>query len=160
MNCPKPKRIPLPKLRAALTDVCHPYIRKRDARLFGGMCVICGQRPIQCAYHILRKTRGDGIRWFEFAIVGACFGCNYGELRHPHLYLEKHIDIFGIEWINAIRAISRNGTKFDRVDTQALTGYYIAKTESLLLDYKPGEGLAALARDFRASHSQYFGGLS
>ena len=123
----------MPKLSKRLT----PSIQKLDSlaklgviyrdRHLGPMCRICGNRPWVVAYHIVPKQRGNAVRWVLSNIVLACTNCNYGEMRNRSLYRDKHIVIFGKEYVERIEQVARdgNGKQVDKFAVLAELKRYI-----------------------------------
>jgi hypothetical protein len=92
-------------------------IRARDMRLYGNICRIkkakgCTGRN-ECGYHLISKARGHAIRWHLAAGVAACAPCNDGERLNRSLYAEYHDELFGHDFMNALREISHTMKKYD-----------------------------------------------
>lgn len=86
------------------------YAKLRDRR-FHGKCRICGERPIECAYHII--PRGKLATAFDVEnIVGACNPCNNGERYHRLEYRDKHRKIFGAKFYDALWEKSKQSVKY------------------------------------------------
>lgn len=124
---PKPKResrkSAFKRLWAQLDALWSLAVRTRDAKKTGGLCVICGRRPIQVGYHIV--PRGDAATHFDLENgCGACSACNWAELRmrqqSPAKIRAKHVAIFGEQKIAALEAKSRQVVKHDTVALQAI----------------------------------------
>lgn len=76
-------------IKAQLFDLSSRIVRRRDAKLYSGLCLVCvvkralgfqseNARPIECAYHI--EPRGDaGVAFRLDNQVGSCWPCNKGE---------------------------------------------------------------------------------
>lgn len=108
------------KLRAQIWHFTSLIVRKRDSKLYNGMCVICRFRPIFCTYHIIPAGEGDSTRYDLQNLVGACLSCNYAEYRWRRRYAEKHREIFGIRMIEALEARAKEITKYSVADLVAL----------------------------------------
>lgn len=108
----KPRKLraiktPRQRLRARLDALWSILIRRRDVRLYSGICVICHNRPIQVAYHIVSR-KDDATRWDMDNGCGSCAPCNYFEfLNRGHKVRDKHIAIFGIERVEWLEARAR-----------------------------------------------------
>ena len=125
---PIPQSMSLVKKR--LWNLISLYVRLRDSVLFGGLCLICHIRPIQCAYHIVPSNDGAGTRWdWDNNIVGACHACNYGEMRHRFKYRLKHIQIFGAERMAALEIKASKTVKYSKADLLDLTAEIKLKIE-------------------------------
>lgn len=92
-------------------------VRARDRKLFGDVCRIrkakgcTGQN--ECGYHLVSKARGHAIRWKLMAGVAACNPCNDGERLNRVLYAEYHDELFGKDFMAALKAISHTTEKYD-----------------------------------------------
>lgn len=111
---------PRKRLRAKLDALWSIFIRKRDFRLHGGVCRICGIRPIQVAYHIVPRG-DDATRWLPENGCGACSPCNYWELRNRGRRVrDRHIALFGLDNIEALEAKSRTTANFELEDLERM----------------------------------------
>ena len=99
-------------------------VRARDRKLFGDVCRIRKARGCtgrnECGYHLVSKARGHAIRWKLMAGVAACAPCNDGERLNRSLYAEYHDELFGRDFMDALRAISHLTEKFDVPGLKAL----------------------------------------
>lgn len=111
-------------VRQQLWDAFAMFIKIRDKRKYGGLCLICGKRPIQVAYHIVPAQRGDSTRYDELNVVGACAPCNCGEQWHRSLYREKHCQIFGRDTIEALEDKAREVVQLSTAELVALRDKY------------------------------------
>lgn len=117
------------RVRAQLWEVFALFIKLRDKRINRGLCRICGKRPIEVAYHLVPQQRGDATRYREDNVVGACCGCNYGEVRNRSLYREKHIDLFTRDHIERLEKIAREAVQLSTAQLVELRDHYKARLE-------------------------------
>ena len=108
------------KLRAQIWHFTSLLVRKRDSKLYNGMCVICKNKPIQVCYHIIASMEGDSTRYDLENLRGACSACNYAEFRWRRRYAEKHREIFGQEKMLALEAKAKLTVHFSQSDLVAL----------------------------------------
>lgn len=96
----KKRKIPLRTLlrraHKAADRAFSLFIRARDRQVFNGKCLLCKERTIQCAFHIVRRGRKI-LRWHPANAIGACHRCNYIEYRNPDLSRAWYIRHFGTE---------------------------------------------------------------
>lgn len=99
-------------------------VRARDRKLFGDICRIKKARGCtgrnECGYHLISKARGHAIRWKLAAGVAACGPCNDGERLNRVLYAEYHDELFGIEFMKMLKALSYTTNKYDVPGLKAL----------------------------------------
>lgn len=115
----KSKRTPRQNLRDRLDHLWSVLIRRRDNKLYAGICVICRRRPISVAYHIVPRG-DDATRWDTENGCGACYPCNRGEQMNRHRYRRKHIAIFGLEKIERLDAKSATTARFSMADLEEI----------------------------------------
>jgi len=100
MKKKKKKKVPLRKLLRRLEKkadkVVSVYIRQRDSSVAKGKCIICKENPIQCAFHIIRRSRKI-LRWDTRNILGTCFRCNWLEYRNPDISRAFYIKTYGVD---------------------------------------------------------------
>ncbi len=119
-------------IRAQLDYLYSLAIRRRDRRVFSGVCLVCKAkqalglmtdtaRPIEVCYHIV--PRGDDMtRWHMDNAVGACSRCNNGErwsrtresLRAR--YRQIHVYLLGESKLSELEALSRKTADFSTAD--------------------------------------------
>ncbi len=91
-------------------------IRRRDTRLYGARCRICGQTAasgsIMVGYHLVPKKRGAVVRWLLENGVQGCSRCNYGERMNPSKYRDKHVALVGKAMVEALEARARETVHF------------------------------------------------
>lgn len=111
---------PRKRLRAKLDALWGLFIKKRDCLRTGGICAICGIKPIDSAYHI--QPRGDdSTRWDIENGVGSCHGCNYWEMKNRGRRVrDRHISIFGLEKIERLEAKARILANFELLDLERI----------------------------------------
>ncbi len=86
-------------LIARLDALWSVIVIMRHRKTFGPLCRICVCRPATLAYHIVPKQRGHSIRWDLEDGVGGCSTCNYGEVSNRSLYRDRHILLFGRQFV-------------------------------------------------------------
>lgn len=129
---PKRKRLEsISKLKKRAWDAFATFIKRRDAHKDMGRCLICHVRPIECAYHLLSKAKGNAIYFDEDAVVGACASCNYCEMRQRDEYVFRHMEIFGADRMWALRAKSKTILKLGRQDYLRMVDEYKAKADAI-----------------------------
>lgn len=106
--------------KKALDDLWATFIKLRDRLRYGDVCRVrkarmCSGRG-EVAYHLVPKQRGDAVRWDLENGVLACSACNGGESANRDLYADYHVELFGKELIDGLKARSRTLVKFSRVD--------------------------------------------
>jgi len=75
-----------------------------DRQRNGNSCRIHGAPCVGgVAYHILPQMNGDAFRFIEENVIWACNQANRGEQMNRDLYAQKHRQIFGDAYIQAIR---------------------------------------------------------
>lgn len=114
------RKTPRQLLIKSLDDLFSLYIRLRDKKFSGNICRICGWRPIEVCYHIVPKQAGFNIRWDFDDAVGSCESCNDDEYWNRPKYREKHIQIFGREFYEALVAKSRIKVKYSMADLREI----------------------------------------
>lgn len=83
-------------------------------------------------YHLIPQQRGDAARFIEENVVWACRNANYGEMMNRSLYDQKHIDLFGKERIDRIKAIARTTKKYSTADLILLKHLTQERLEKIL----------------------------
>lgn len=68
------------------------------------------------AYHLTSQKRGDAGRFVRENVVWACNSANFGEHMNRDIYRDKHISIWGRDYIERIEAISRTIKKYSMAD--------------------------------------------
>ena len=106
------------------------YIRLRDKRKNAGRCLICRKNPIEVCYHLIPRGRYI-TRWDPSAAVGGCPPCNFGEKMNRLLYRQKHIDIFGKDFYEALEEKSRQLAKFSVDDLRNMVAEIRVKLEGV-----------------------------
>lgn len=104
------------QIKAALWDAVSLFVKMRDKWVHGDLCRICGQRPIQCAYHLVPSNDGAATRYDPENIVGACNGCNNAERWHRFKYEIIHEDLFGKDRMDTLRLKAGQTMKYSRAD--------------------------------------------
>ena len=94
-----------------LDSLWSKVIKERDRKV-NPVCRICRWRRGTTAYHIVPKQRGHSIRWLLENGVLSCAPCNGGEVWNRSLYRDKHISLFGKDFVERIEAKSRAGQGF------------------------------------------------
>lgn len=127
----KPSRKSLVKKLDAAISV---FIRTRDAPAQGGKCFYeCGNR-IECACHVIAKSRGgERSRFDPEDIVAGCSSCNVDERHHPSKYAAIFIRKRGAEKYLELedRAAVRPLLKHSPKELQALISHYADKLKEL-----------------------------
>lgn len=114
----KRKMRTLRQIVRAVLDTLWSQIILARARRKSAVCAICGERPIEVAYHIVPKQRGDSVRWDLENGCGACSRCNRGEQLNRSLYRDKHLVIFGRELIERIEGQARIKADYSTAELQ------------------------------------------
>lgn len=117
-------------MRAKLDGLWAFLIKLRDRLRFGGLCRICGRRPIAVAYHLVPRG-DDATRWDPENGVGACAPCNRGEQMNRHRYRAKHVQLFGAEKIERLEAKARTIANFSMTDLDGIRAGLVAKIVEL-----------------------------
>lgn len=117
----RPRRVltPRQRLRTRLDGLWSLVVRKRDTRMTGGLCRICGVRQIEVGYHLLPRQH-DSTRWNLENGVGACCACNRGEQMNRLTYREKHIVLFGAAKMAYLEREARTIAKFSMADLERI----------------------------------------
>ncbi len=110
-------------------------VRRRDTRLYGPRCRICGQttssvRAIMVGYHLVPKKRGAIVRWLLENGVQGCSRCNYGERMNPGKYRDKHVALVGLPLMEALEARARQAVHFALEDLLAIGAWLKAVIEA------------------------------
>lgn len=121
-------------LKAKLTELWGVYVKMRDKTKHGPLCRICGRRPGAVAYHLVPKQRGNAVRWLLENGVLACSPCNYAEHMNRSLYRDKHVALFGKEFIESIEIKARTVVKYSAPDLLAMIQGIRGRIESGRLD--------------------------
>lgn len=102
------------------------YIRQRDGKLTDGMCIFACGRPIECAFHVVTRSK-FAVRWDPFNCVGSCNSCNFNNEFNPDPYRIAYIKHYGWETYEALVERSNTTRKFERTDLMALIEEYRGK---------------------------------
>lgn len=89
----------LSRLKTKADKALSEYIRLQTKIEFGEKCPMCFDgiiRPIQCAFHFVRRRR-LAVRWNPLNLIGACHRCNYLEYRNPDPYRAWFIRKYGVD---------------------------------------------------------------
>ena len=62
-----------------------------------GHCPLCGLRPVQAVFHILRSKYVKALRYDIRNVIGSCHKCNWLEYRNPDPSRAWYIRAFGVE---------------------------------------------------------------
>ena len=73
-----------------LDEVFSKVVRQRT----GELCPLCGQRPVQCAFHFISRNR-KSVRWDFRNVIGSCHGCNMEERNDHSRFTQWYIDNYG-----------------------------------------------------------------
>jgi hypothetical protein len=102
-----------------LDDLFSRFIRARDARVYGGLCVICILRPITECFHWI--PRGSlAVRWDPENACGSCSECNGKEQRRRAHYRDVFISLYGEPARLALEERARTDAKFSAEELQAI----------------------------------------
>ena len=126
------RRIPsLGSLKKALDTIFSVIIRARDWVKTGGMCVFGCGRPIQCAFHFIRKSRSLRMRYDSRNVVGACFACN-GYMEHSEgPFWTWYARAYGIDQMEEIQKESHGAVYFSRVYLNELWDKFVEEKERI-----------------------------
>ena len=122
------------KLVAQVDKLHSIYIRLRDKRRFGGMCAICGKRPIAHCFHFL--SRGNlATRWEDDNTCGSCAGCNFRESMDrkeatKDYFRSIHVQLVGEPRRQELEHQARQIAKYSCPDLEAIK----AQIESKILN--------------------------
>lgn len=110
-------------------------VRRRDTKLYGRRCRICGQTPesngaVMVGYHLVPKKRTAGIRWLLENGVQGCSRCNFGERMNPSKYRDKHVALVGKKLVEALEARARLSVHFSLEDLVAIGAWLKAVIET------------------------------
>lgn len=106
-------------LVAALDRVFSLFIRRRDARLTGGLCVICRIRPITDCFHWI--PRGSLlVRWDPANACGSCGECNRKEQRNRRRFRDVFVLMYGEQARLALEERSKQMALFSAADLHAI----------------------------------------
>lgn len=126
------------QLREKIDKLWSMYVRIRDCRLFGPFCRICkkavGQWKEGVGYHIIPKQRGTSIRWDLDNGVLACTSCNFGEMMNRSLYRDKHVAIFGKDFIEKMEEKSRTKVKYSASELEEIRKEIELRIEKVNID--------------------------
>lgn len=105
------------RLIAQLDVLWALAVKKRDRRLYGPNCRVCGWRPGTTAFHLVPKQRGFAIRWELENGVLSCAPCNGSEFWNRSLYQDVRLPaIFGKEFMDRLKAKATTIIKFSMPD--------------------------------------------
>lgn len=110
----KPKRPSLGAIKKSLDDLCSLVARKRDSSRNSGSCVFSCGRPIQCAFHFIRKSRSLKMRYDLRNVVGSCIPCNGHMEYNEGPFWTWYARTFGIEQMEAIQKESHGAANWPR----------------------------------------------
>ena len=128
----KRKKLPsMAKVKKACWDALSLYVRARDAEVNQGLCMICSEKPITLGYHLIPAGSGSMAKWDPLNIVGGCRDCNCGEYNRRVKYAYIHINLFGLEFMNALEAKSRIMVQYKRHDFLEMTQRFKDELEKL-----------------------------
>jgi len=119
------KKSPYQRAKDALDAVCNMFIKLRDKKKYGGVCPICGKRPIQCWFHFIPRG-ATAIRWHIWNSCGACNGCNMEERNRRGMpeYMEKlkarHAEMFGPDAWGTLERVEREERIYKRSAAELL----------------------------------------
>lgn len=120
------KKQKLSTVKARLWKVVSKYIRTKYADHRGFIeCVTCGvTKPFaeMQAGHFIPKKKGNSIYFVEENIHPQCVRCNKYESGNLVEYTRYMIDMYGIEKVDELRALSNTTVKFtvnDLLDMEA-----------------------------------------
>ena len=108
----KSKRTKLSTLIDKADKLTSLYIRQKFADDNGNVqCISCDTvlpwQELHCAHYIGRAAKAT--RWLEENLHPACPRCNYfNKEYHMREYTLKMIDLYGREFVNALRIIGKN----------------------------------------------------
>lgn len=71
-------------------------VRKITDKEYGGVCPLCGIRPIQCCFHFVTRSKHI-VRWDLRNAIGSCIIDNYKMEFNPHPYILWYIKKHGLE---------------------------------------------------------------
>lgn len=110
----KKKRTPslYKKALALLWSVTSVYVRMREVRRNGGKCFVCGQGPVEVAYHFI-PSRWLAIKYHLDNLCGACKPCNFGEMiqrgsAHDDVVRAAHVRMVGEERVRWLEEHKRD----------------------------------------------------
>jgi hypothetical protein len=109
-----------------LDDLFSRFIRARDARLFGGLCVLCRLRPITDCFHWIPRG-SHAVRWDPENACGSCRSCNGKEQRRRAHYRDVFVSLYGEPARVALEERARAEAKFSAEDLRAI--YEALKTK-------------------------------
>jgi hypothetical protein len=107
---------PRPRLINALDDVVSLIVRKIWIEKTGGLCPFGCGRPIECAFHFIKKSRSLKVRFDFRNVIGACSPCNgYMEVA-PAKFFSWYANTFGAEQLAQIEQESHGRAGWSRTD--------------------------------------------
>ena len=80
---------------ASLDTLFSFVVRLRDKDVAGGRCVFDCQRPIECCFHFVTRSKYS-VRWDLKNAVGSCHPHNYEMEFNPHPFIQWYIKTRGI----------------------------------------------------------------
>lgn len=99
----KRKKLPsLPKLKTILWDKISLVVRS-----WSPICVACRVNPTYSANHIVPSNDGAATRFFLPNIYPGCSSCNEAERRRRGQWVKRHEEIFGVDFVDALYAMSK-----------------------------------------------------
>lgn len=141
---PMPIAVTRTLVKKQLDHLCSLIVRRRDAKLYAGYCLICvtkrslglavALRPIAVCYHI--QPRGDeAVRWDLRNQIASCAPCNYAELmsRSRSVWRERtrqiHVAIIGADVLAELEAKARTIAKFSTANLISMRDQLKAQLE-------------------------------
>lgn len=126
----KPKSWNAAAIKKELDAICSIVVRRRDSKKTGGLCVFNCGRPIQCAFHFIRKSRSLKLRYDLRNIVGSCMACN-GYMEHCEgpfwtWYAKTH----GIEKMESLQIESHGAANWPRSKFAEIRAFLKKELES------------------------------
>lgn len=113
----RPKPVSRSVLVKRLDAIFSLYIRLRDKKVSGGLCVLCLKRPIEVCFHWI--SRGSfATRWDERNAVGSCKGCNFEETFRKQKYRDMFISRYGLPLREELESMARGLTHIPNFEIQ------------------------------------------
>lgn len=107
------------RLRDECDNLLSLLVRMEGRNKWAGMCVICRERPATVAYHIM--SRSFFATRFDMAnVVPSCSECNWAEKNNRQRFRDRHMEIFGASYIEALEAKARQKVKYSVPDLREL----------------------------------------
>lgn len=106
----QPKLPSISKLKKIFWHEISLYVRS-----WSPVCAACKTNPTQCAAHIVPSKDGAATRFFLPNLYPACFKCNEDEHFHRGQWVKRHEQMFGVDFVDALYAMSRETFQIKRV---------------------------------------------